>query len=292
MDLFERPLVALDGGDESQAALEAVIRLRSPEPPGTRIHVAAVVERDARGILERGLARALDAGVAADSVLLDGHIVDELLRESEECAATCIALGTHGLSGVARAILGSVTEDVLRRSVIPVLVVRPGHVSSAVQRVLCAIDASPASHDAAQLALRMAHARGIAITFASVVAIDDTFAEGYERDGFDPDGVIGNLYEAAGAELAPFIECAAQLGTNATQRVTGASDTGAAIVALAADEHADMIVMGTHGRRGIERAIVGSTAEYVLRTAGVPVVALRDPRGVTQSARPAAAPRR
>jgi nucleotide-binding universal stress UspA family protein len=44
--------------------------------------------------------------------------------------------------------------------------------------------------------------------------------------------------------------------------------------AIAADEQADLIVVGTHGRRGVSRALIGSVAERVVRTATVPVLVL------------------
>jgi nucleotide-binding universal stress UspA family protein len=48
------------------------------------------------------------------------------------------------------------------------------------------------------------------------------------------------------------------------------------VICQAADEvNADLIVMGTHGRRGLSRALLGSVAEYVVRTSKVPVVTVR-----------------
>lgn len=50
------------------------------------------------------------------------------------------------------------------------------------------------------------------------------------------------------------------------------------IVQTAADVHADLIVMGTHGRRGVSRALLGSVAEGVLRHAHCPVLTIRKPK--------------
>jgi nucleotide-binding universal stress UspA family protein len=54
-------------------------------------------------------------------------------------------------------------------------------------------------------------------------------------------------------------------------------DPASEIVRLAKSEHADLIVLGTHGRTGIERLLLGSTAEQVLRRAPCPVLAVKEP---------------
>ena len=303
MELFDRPLIAFDGSADSEAALDAVLALRPPDTPGMRLHLVTVVERatllarcapagmgiagissvvtaaerEARAALERAADRALDAGVPADYAVVDGPVADELLREARACGASCIALGTHGRSGVVRALLGSVSERVVRRSEFPVLSVRAGRVPQAVGRVLCALDESPASHEAARIAIGYARRRGAPLTFVTIVAIDDTIAEGFERDRVDPGGTIAKLYEDAATQLAPFVEEAATYGIEATTRVAGASDVANAILAVAAEGGAGLIALGTHGRRGLERVVTGSTAERILRTAVVPVVAVRDP---------------
>jgi nucleotide-binding universal stress UspA family protein len=49
------------------------------------------------------------------------------------------------------------------------------------------------------------------------------------------------------------------------------------IVALASEEHADLLVIGTHGRGGVSRALLGSVADRVIRTAPCPVLTVRKP---------------
>jgi nucleotide-binding universal stress UspA family protein len=68
----------------------------------------------------------------------------------------------------------------------------------------------------------------------------------------------------------------AKSGAQATTEVILASAIGPAIVEAGLGWRADMIVMGTHGRGGIARLLIGSVAEYVLRHAACPVLTLRD----------------
>ncbi|HEV7279734.1 MAG TPA: universal stress protein [Pirellulaceae bacterium] len=63
------------------------------------------------------------------------------------------------------------------------------------------------------------------------------------------------------------------------RRLLAEGDPGAAIVDVARDESADLIVISTHGRSGWSRLLMGSTAEYVVRNAGCPVLSLRSSEG-------------
>jgi nucleotide-binding universal stress UspA family protein len=60
-------------------------------------------------------------------------------------------------------------------------------------------------------------------------------------------------------------------------RIAGGADVAATIIGRAAQFSCDLIVLGTHGRRGVEREMLGSTAEAVIRAARLPVLAFREP---------------
>ena len=55
-------------------------------------------------------------------------------------------------------------------------------------------------------------------------------------------------------------------------------DIARALLKHARDIHADLIIMGTHGRRGLRHALMGSVAEYVMRESHLPVLVVRTPR--------------
>lgn len=58
----------------------------------------------------------------------------------------------------------------------------------------------------------------------------------------------------------------------------GGKDIARALLKHARDIHADLIIMGTHGRRGLRHALMGSVAEYVMRESHLPVLVVRTPR--------------
>ena len=99
--------------------LEASLSPADPAPLVDALHT------EGRALLARASAQARAAGVACDERLIDGKPVDAILQAVHETGAPLVVMGTHGRSGVARALLGSVTAAVLRSGEVPVLAVHP-----------------------------------------------------------------------------------------------------------------------------------------------------------------------
>jgi nucleotide-binding universal stress UspA family protein len=79
-------------------------------------------------LLDERKAAAEKSGLKVTTEVGEGDAVDEILRVADESGAGLICIGTHGRQGLARLFIGSVAEGVLRRSEVPVLVIRPtGH---------------------------------------------------------------------------------------------------------------------------------------------------------------------
>lgn len=149
--MFETMLVPLDGEPPSDVALDAVRQLAQASSRHIVLcHVvdtladavvsaqgfidpAGVIENDEREglqLLSQGRERLSGVNAQVDTVLAEGSPIEAILRVAAERGAELIVMGSHGRAGIARAILGSVTEGVLRKSPVPVLVVRaPAHSS-------------------------------------------------------------------------------------------------------------------------------------------------------------------
>lgn len=300
---FSRLLVGVDGSPGSVRAAALAIglargrgltRLRFVSALDTPRILALVASGDAlpdggeialdaaragcRDAVADAVAAARRAGADAEGEVLEGEPVAELLAEAQRWEASCVVTATHGREGLARALLGSVAEGVLRRSTIPVLVVHdlPAVAEHAVlRRIVCALDASPPADRAFAVAVDVAAEREATLELLSIVALDDEIAEDYEHRGFDPEGTVGALYATARTPLDERATRARARGVETSVRVAGAQDVARAIVATASDRGADLVVIGTHGRHGLERAFLGSTAEAVIRRSAVPVLAVR-----------------
>jgi nucleotide-binding universal stress UspA family protein len=89
------------------------------------------IMKDARQqLLDERKAAAQARGLTVTTSLGEGDAVDEILRIANENGVGLICIGTHGRQGLARLFIGSVAEGVLRRSEVPVLVVRPSEVTA------------------------------------------------------------------------------------------------------------------------------------------------------------------
>ncbi|HTJ24894.1 MAG TPA: universal stress protein [Candidatus Limnocylindria bacterium] len=297
MNTFSRLLVATDGSGAADAAVETAVRL-SVGRHDTTIRFVTAFERarlmaeyasamtfagseafdalrdSAHAALHAALARSSAAQVDAEGTVREGDPVAEILAEAVEWNATCVVMGTHGRTGVARALLGSITEETLRASALPVLVVRANHPRRTPEKaghILCAIDDSLPARAAYDTALAIARDRDVELELLRVIPIDADVAEAYEREGRDAGGVA-QFYRQYESPLAALAEQARAGGVRASARVIGAPDVGTAIVQYAAHCGADLIAMGTHARVGLSRALLGSTSEYVLRHSDVPVL--------------------
>jgi nucleotide-binding universal stress UspA family protein len=147
--MYKRILVPVDGSPTSGRGLKEALRLAKVHR--ARLCLLHVVEQyfvaqageaivyaedmfDAlkaggRKVLARAQATAKKAGVPAQSVLVESiaqPVADVIVRQARRFKADLIVLGTHGRRGVRRLVLGSDAEQVLRRSAVPVLLVRAG----------------------------------------------------------------------------------------------------------------------------------------------------------------------
>jgi len=153
--------------------------------------------------------------------------------------------------------LGSTTTKVLQSSGPPVLVDR-GRRPYVLSHILCALDPS---HDArvAAHAIGLARAAEAPITFLHVLDVTMTA---------DPDEVLANMRKHVGAARPPGTPVRAHFEV-------GIGETAAQGVNSVAEESASIIVIGSHGRRGLARLLLGSVAEHVARSAPVPVLVVR-----------------
>lgn len=149
------------------------------------------------------------------------------------------------------------------------------------KRILVAVDGSAPSMLGLQEAIRLAKASGA--TLKLVYVVDLSFM--YLGDAAVALGsVMESLREAGGKVLADCKATAAKAEVPCEQTlIEGAAGAIAdEIVAEAARWKADLMVLGTHGRRGLKRLALGSDAELVVRKSPVPVLLVRDRAGEAQ----------
>jgi len=211
-----------------------------------------------------------------------------LCDAAERLGADIIAVGTHGRAGLARLFLGSTADRLLRRATLPVLVLRespPHHApwftgpegSSprlSPNRILVAVDFS----DASRRALELAH--GLSVSLRVAVEVVHVFEHPMDIRR----GMIGEIPSADAPDEASRVMT--QLTEKLCELVAEVFGTDSAnmrceVVRGRPDERiidaidaraADLLVVGTTGRSGIERLLLGSVAEKLVSTCPVPVL--------------------
>jgi nucleotide-binding universal stress UspA family protein len=281
-------LVGIDLTERSRNAFERAVNLaRGPAAGLVLVHVtsdalpgqvAAAHEGYAREMLGDLVVRARAEGVAnVEPLFVRGRDYESIIEAARKAEADLIVLGTHRPSTLVQDLLGTTADRVLRLGGRPVLLVREkpeGPYSS----VLVAVDFSSASRRALETVGRwFAKARIIAVT-----------AYGAARR---------SVWEGAAearAEAAETRRLALKAFLEEVRQVIGPEHAGAVagivpvvargwaedVILHAAQEHKpDLIVVGTHARGGLQHAILGSVAEWVLTEAPCDVLAIPPPAG-------------
>ncbi|GAA4343674.1 universal stress protein [Pigmentiphaga soli] len=140
------------------------------------------------------------------------------------------------------------------------------------QRILVALDGSDTSLRALDAAVGMAAALGAALEPLYVVAMPVLY---YEVPMYDPTSIRDALLEEGAqvtAKAAELMKAKNVAGTPRVVETEGVDDVAQTIVRTAAADGADLLVLGTHGRRGFQRLMLGSVAERTVRLAACPVL--------------------
>lgn len=289
--MYERILIPTDGSQTSLAAARhgaAVAQAFDAE-----VTILSVVDtrqfsdqlaeldqlvREQRGALERRAREAVDEtsqlihdlDVASSSVVQDGIPHDEICRYAQEDAVDLIAMGTHGRSGLDRFLMGSVAERVIRTSETPVLAVPP----SATDRrgfidgpILLPTDGSPAADAAIPHAMALAERFAVPLHVLNVIRTDrglPDLGDPASEAAWETVGAVAE--QAAGRNIE--VETHVQSGSPHEQLRRFAQSHGI-----------DLVAMGTHGRSGLSRHLIGSVTERTLRTSDIPVLTVRGEGG-------------
>jgi nucleotide-binding universal stress UspA family protein len=184
-------------------------------------------------------------------------------------------MSTHGRRGLERFLLGSTSERVVRRADVPVLTIRPDDdvdVTHPYRDVLVPTDGSDCAKDALALGADVAAAEDAALHLLTVVAIAAVGAD--VRADVQLDQLKGGAHElldeAATAAEARGVEAA-------SRTVEYGPSVHEAILAYIDGHDVDVVVVGTHGRTGFDRFVLGSVTAQLVRTAPIPVLTVPSP---------------
>jgi len=199
-----------------------------------------------------------------------GGIAEEVGAIARERGATLVVVGAAPHQRVNRMVAGERAVQVLRSSSVPVLSVPPG-ITELPRQILVAVDFAPASVRAAQAALLLL-ADGGTLTLLHVLSPVLSDAPLRDTTGRDPATTVHTMFDRLRNELRPYVPSGLTIETRVT-----IEDPIDGIFTAATATHADLIAVGTHGPRFLERLFVGSVASSIAHAAEQPVLAAPSP---------------
>ncbi len=277
---LEKLLVCTDESPDSQGAVTAALdlakaagcqvfllqvlsfiplyELQAPDllpPPMVNLELQAAQEAAVRSRLESWQEKAAEMGVRLEPRLRTSVSAYEgILEEAEAVQPDWIIMGRHGLTGLPRLLLGSVTARVIGHSAFSVLVV-PRGAALEFKRVLIAADDSPFSAAAWEEALSITQRMESHLTAIAVAASDGEVK--------------------AAHQLVQRMEAEALLRGVPLETAVPSGRPFEAILQVAQAKKVNLIVLGSHGRTGLRKLLLGSTAERVIGQAPCPVLVVK-----------------
>ena len=226
--------------------------------------------RDVAGEIRRQHPR-----LAIERLTLPGHAAEVIVEHARASEADLVVMGSRGRGAVASAVLGSVAAEVVDQSPCPVLIARTDSIRGGV----VADDGSDGARHAEELIAKWPILRGRPVRVVSVAdasPLNTGFASGIDVGSYEAfDELIRGVRQAHEGYARAGAQRLAPLGS----RVSHAVRTGsvpAEILATAAETGADIVVVGSRGRTGLTRLLLGSVARAVLFGAPVSVLVVRD----------------
>ncbi|MGF6840943.1 nucleotide-binding universal stress UspA family protein [Paraburkholderia youngii] len=297
--LPRRVLIAVDSSEASRQALDYA---RNLLPAGCDVRLVSVAENPhklfptgrrvghmldlARDELLRDALEALDQATQSlaacdariDSEVIDlakrgNDVVDALIDAADTWRADLMVIGSRQHQGLQRWAEGTVSERLTRRLRCPMLVVPQSYSttqSELPERILFAVDGSSLSMSAVRYGIRFATSD---TELRAVYVIDRAvrLSDWIPIDSLE-DSFVGEGKEAIAAAEPVLARVSARVSTALVRTNRTDDDVAHAIVREAAGWEAQLIVMGTHGRRGITRWILGSVAGRVLQITQTPIL--------------------
>jgi len=282
--VFERVLYPTDGGEPARELLEYVLDLVTHHDADLHLlnvadtsrdslariggDVVDSLEREGQRVVGEAAERAAERGVEAVTAVRQGRPHAEILGYARQVDAGLVVLPTRGRGGL-ETLFGSTAERVLRRAERPVLTVRPGtdpRSHHPFRRVLVPTDGSEPAGAAVAAGTEVAAAYDARLDLLSVVNVaalgvdirSELQLDALEDQASDIVDAAVDEAEASVADVSGFVEYGSSIHRTILSHVEA--------------HDADLVVAGTHGRTGLDRYLLGSVAERLVRGSPVPVL--------------------
>jgi nucleotide-binding universal stress UspA family protein len=265
--MMRKILTAMDGSKTSESVLPYLeTLLASQDANVTLVKVLAsdspAQVREATAYLNRIAAGLRGKGAIVDTQVLAGRSAPAIVDMAVRGRFSLILMCSRGKTGIKRFLMGSVAEEVLRRSPIPVFIVHPLTRTTGkmrIKRIVVPLDGSHRSGSILPHVAPLAKATGAKLLFMTIV-------EPRSKHDYPVEVVARNVFREQKRLHRQGIP---------TELAIRYGDPVVEILSFGDVQNADMVALSTHGRTGLERALYGSVAESVLRKGQLPLMVLR-----------------
>jgi len=297
--MYAQIVVPLDGSTFAESALP--LALTAAKETGAGIHLVTVLEpvsafaydgweapaKEWSSEYLDDVARRIssETGVATTSAVVEGLTVEALQGEVDRTRADLVVTATHGRGAVSRLWLGSVADSFVRLANRPVVLVRPDEKADPAEAalgfsfatLLVPLDGSELSEEA------LRHAVAFGELFDSAYHLTRVVPYPFETSGYVPQTsqpsqpLVDEIRREALDYLEEHADRLRKRGHRVTTSVAVDPQPASGILSEAEAVGVDMVAMATHGRHGWQRAVLGSTADKVLRGTHAPLLLYRPP---------------
>jgi nucleotide-binding universal stress UspA family protein len=293
---FRQILVPVDGSALAETAIPCALAIA--ERAGSKLQFAMVYGRSfppAPMRLDKlyldQLAQRLSEqlGYSPSCELLEGPVAPTLVKHARTIGADLIVMTTHGRGGLERAWLGSVTDQLVRSSGVPVLVVRPSPDGRGATfnpgEIMIPLDGSALAETALSPAAAMAQLWDAEVSLLQVVF---PVSLSSEADLQPPGAYDKELTEINRQAAAQYLAEIAVRLRNSGVKASGVAMVGKARLPQILFEQASpgrvgLLAIATHGRGGLRRLMLGSVTDKLVRTAEVPILVVPPVRPIRKA---------
>jgi nucleotide-binding universal stress UspA family protein len=295
-----RVLVAIDGSEPAGLAVDLVAN--AAWPPDSEIVVAEAVETGAgiyggpwpslavvqtdrveaelREWAQKSVREANEKltrpGIKVEGVVLRGRPASAIVEQADRMKADLVVVGSRGHGMIESMLLGSVSAEIVDHAPAPVLVAR----GSSMNRIVLGWDGSACAKRAAELVRTWPVFAASQVRVVSVTDVEIPWWTGFPEAGSP--AMMPMYVEAADASRREHDDLVREM--TGELRASGLvaepdrrdGDAATEILAAATESRADLVVMGTRGRTGLRRLVLGSVARNVLQHATCSVLIVRD----------------
>jgi nucleotide-binding universal stress UspA family protein len=310
--MYSKVIVPLDGSELSSQALPyAQLVARSLSAPIELVQAYDILPpgmlgTQSQSVIDQITDSARDRAAGSlepvrETLAADGHSVSAFVQRGSAAEAivaqastdptALVVMCTHGRGGIARWVLGSVTDRVLHTIPNPMLIVRstvtgPASPESSLQKVVVPLDGSPLAESALPHAATIATALSAGIHIIRVTPTPDRYRQQLLAYTSDMSGIpeynatsAEELVAADADEVAVYLEDVKnRLATDHSHAVTGEHIVHQNVAQAIIDQSTaqpSLVAMTTHGRGGVGRMVLGSVTDRVVRHANVPILVMR-----------------